>query len=105
MMTGVGRIAAERERQRVGEGYTAAHDDRHDDATLVAAACCYAALARRQADGTVQISVEGMPPPVGWPWDIYDWKPSNDPARNLVKAGALLAAEIDRLQRAALGKS
>lgn len=34
-----------------------------------------------------------------WPWDENWWKPSLDPIRNLVKAGALLAAEIDRLQR------
>ena len=27
------------------------------------------------------------------------WKPSIDPVRNLAKAGALIAAEIDRLQR------
>jgi len=68
-MTGVGLIAAERERQIVGEGYSAAHDDRHDDASLVAAACCYAALARRQADGTITMSVDDLPPPEGWPWD------------------------------------
>jgi hypothetical protein len=34
-----------------------------------------------------------------WPWDPSWWKPSPDPIRNLVKAGALIAAEIDRLQR------
>ena len=36
-----------------------------------------------------------------WPWSDKWWKPSDDPVRNLVKAGALLAAEIDRLQRGA----
>jgi hypothetical protein len=35
-----------------------------------------------------------------WPWSKKWWKPSSDPIRNLVKAGALIAAEIDRLQRA-----
>ncbi len=37
-----------------------------------------------------------------WPedWEAEAWKPSADPVRNLVKAGALIAAEIDRLQRA-----
>jgi hypothetical protein len=34
-----------------------------------------------------------------WPWDNKYWKPSEDKVRNLVKAGALIAAEIDRLQR------
>ena len=31
-----------------------------------------------------------------WPWPPEFWKPSDDPVRNLVKAGALIAAEIDR---------
>ncbi len=34
-----------------------------------------------------------------WPWDEEWWKPDNDAVRNLAKAGALIAAEIDRLQR------
>lgn len=37
-----------------------------------------------------------------WPWEARFWKPCpDDRARELVKAGALIAAEIDRLQRAA----
>ena len=38
-------------------------------------------------------------PPDSWPWDEGDWNPQ-DPERDLVKAGALIAAELDRLQRA-----
>jgi hypothetical protein len=38
-------------------------------------------------------------PPDGWPFDPSWWKPSNDRKANLIKAGALIAAEIDRLQR------
>jgi len=34
-----------------------------------------------------------------WPWGSEWWKPSKDPIRDLVKAGALIAAEIDRLQK------
>jgi len=34
-----------------------------------------------------------------WPWGKEWWKPS-DRRRDLVKAGALIAAEIDRLDRA-----
>jgi hypothetical protein len=37
--------------------------------------------------------------PSSWPWDYDWWKPSDDPIRNLTKAGALIAAEIDRLNR------
>ena len=35
-----------------------------------------------------------------WPWDELFWNPSpDDPVRQLAKAGALIAAEIDKLQR------
>lgn len=43
--------------------------------------------------------------PDEWPWDVSWWKPSADPERNLVKAGALIAAEIDRLHRGHHGGS
>jgi hypothetical protein len=37
-----------------------------------------------------------------WPWDDEWYKPTpKDPIRQLVKAGALIAAEIDRFQRKA----
>lgn len=36
-----------------------------------------------------------------WPWATDWWKPSDDPITNLVRAGALIAAEIDRLLREA----
>lgn len=32
-----------------------------------------------------------------WPWREESFKPSDDQIRNLTKAGALIAAEIDRL--------
>jgi hypothetical protein len=92
-------IAAERARQVSVEGWTPRHDDTHTDAEMTAAACCYAALARRQADGAIKSRAEDIGPPTGWPWDYEWWKPSDDPIRNLEKAGALIAAEIDRLQR------
>ena len=100
--TGIVQIAAERQRQMDTEGWTAVHDDTHVGSELTSAACCYAALARRQADGTITGDVDELPPASGWPWDAEWWKPSNDPKRNLEKAGALIAAEIDRLLRAAL---
>ena len=38
-------------------------------------------------------------PPAHWPW-LDGWKPTpDDRIRELAKAGALIAAEIDRLQR------
>jgi hypothetical protein len=96
---GASLIAVERQRQIDTEGWTAAHDDTHAEAEMTAAACCYAALARRQADGVITSAVKDIGAPSGWPWDWEWWRPSDDPIRNLVKAGALIAAEIDRLQR------
>ena len=40
-----------------------------------------------------------------WPFDAIWLKLTDDPIRNLVKAGALIAAEIDRLQRAGESRS
>lgn len=88
-MSGIELIAAERERQVSQEGWTAEHDDAHDRCELVEAAICYA-----DSSMTVDTSV-----PLRWPFDEEWWKPSPDPIRNLVKAAALIAAEIDRLKR------
>jgi hypothetical protein len=89
-MTGVEMIAAERERQVNSEGWDASHDDEHDSGELTEAAIAYAEASQwEEHEGT----------PVNWPWDEKWWKPSPDPIRNLTKAGALIAAEIDRLIR------
>jgi hypothetical protein len=92
-MTGIERISAERERQVSVEGWTAEHDDEHRFGDLTQAAVSYA------GNAVCQIQHSDYPRPLSWPWDLRWWKPSPDPIRNLVKAGALIAAEIDRLQR------
>ncbi|WP_347220307.1 hypothetical protein [Chryseobacterium sp.] len=79
-------VLAERQRQISVEGWTPEHDDGHDTEELAFAASCYAT-----AD-------EGEAPPAVWPWDWSWWKPKGR-RRNLVKAGALILAEIDRLDR------
>jgi hypothetical protein len=90
-MTGAERIAAERQRQVEREGWTPEHDDRHADEELARAAACYA---------TPRL-LGGSLPPQDWPWAVKWWKPTpDDRIRELEKAGALIAAEIDRLQRA-----
>jgi hypothetical protein len=95
--TGVELIANERQRQIEKEGWTPEHDDWHLDGALSSAAECYLLeLRARKQRGQVVKS-----PPPAWPWERDWWKPSGDPIRNLVKAGALIAAEIDRLQRLA----
>lgn len=96
---GAGLIAAERKRQIRSEGWSAEHDDEHDDGALLAAADCYLASVQGENSSPcfdVDDYIEAH-----WPWDAEWWKPSEIPIRNLVKAGALVAAEIDRRQRAA----
>lgn len=89
-MNGVALIAAERQRQIESEGWTPEHDDEHGDGEIAAAAACYASPAWSR--------MRSHQPPLLWPWDEQWWKPG-DRIRELVKAGALIAAEIDRLQR------
>lgn len=94
-MTGIDLIAKERQRQTDKEGWSAEHDDSYDNFQLSDAAICYANCG---AGGPFSHPTTGRPPPL-WPWSHWWWKPSPDPIANLVKAGALIAAEIDRLQR------
>lgn len=89
--SGVDLIAEERQRQVQVEGYTSAYDSIHKDGELFLAATSY-------LDAPDVIGV-----PLQWPWDLEFYKPTpNDRVRELVKAGALLAAEIDRLNSAHL---
>lgn len=91
--SGVEMITAERQRQIDTEGWTPEHDAAHWDDDLAMAAVCYATPPSRRP---VSVQQETMRPE-GWPWDLRRWKPSPDRVRELVKAGALIAAEIDRL--------
>lgn len=86
-------VVAERQRQIEQEGWTPEHDDEHVDTQLAGAAACYALA-------TVAHWAAGPAIQQFWPWDHSWWKPSDDPRRNLVKSGALILAEIERLDRA-----
>ncbi|WP_199556839.1 ead/Ea22-like family protein [Enterobacter kobei] len=89
-------VVAERQRQKTIEGWTPEHDDEHCNGELAMAAICYI-----NETGTVN---RNGGKPWGWPWDASWWKP-NARRRNLVKAGALILAEIERIDRAAgIGK-
>lgn len=92
-MTGIELIAIERDRQVTAEGWTPMHDDNHGMGELALAAKTYILLAQDIICGRARAVYPG------WPWEYSWWKPSPDPVRNLVKAGALIAAEIDRIQR------
>lgn len=88
-----GDVLAERERQKQQEGWTPERDDKYIDCELARAAATYSLCTDPE-----QIKVCGAPV---WPWPIYWWKPTTY-RRNLVKAGALILAEIERLDRAAI---
>lgn len=96
-------LLAERRRQIEAEGWTLDHDDEHDPGVLASAASAYALLVadelhpHSQGDGNYRED-----PHCCWPWDMKWWKPG-DSRRNLIKAGALILAEIERLDRAAQG--
>lgn len=93
--TGAELIAIERQRQIDVEGWTPEHDDEHNDGELGYAARSYLEVASGYYDDTSEVSV-----PFLWPWNVSWWKPADNRVGNYVKAGALIAAEIDRLNRA-----
>lgn len=113
-------ISRERARQVHGEGWSAEHDDKHAHGELALAAVAYAAPVRMYAMRETACGIAFVDP---WPdqWDPrWDKRfrygerrenPGNHPPEPrtythdervdlLVKAGALIAAEIDRLERA-----
>ena len=90
-MNGAELIAQERARQIEEECYDAVHDDRLDITALEEAAIAYLCEARSffvdAADGEQAMD--------WWPWSDAVWKPTGHRLRDLVKAGALVAAAID----------
>ena len=83
-------VLKERVRQVEGEGYGVESDDGYTDYQLPRAAICYA------------IKAAGLPShraTLYWPFPAPAFKPTERRA-NLVKAAALLLAEIERLDRA-----
>lgn len=91
---GITLIQEERQRQLEVEGWTDDHDDSHENGDLGQAAVCYA----RHASGSPPSIPSGDGAPTSWPWQDADWKPK-DRITDLQRAGALIAAEIDRLRR------
>lgn len=85
-------VLAERQRQITAEGWTPGHDDEYEHGELADAAGCYA-LSSELFDCAGE-------PPRPWPWPDEWWKPTNR-RRDLVKAGALILAEIERIDRTA----
>lgn len=95
---GVDLIRAERDRQIEKEGFGSDRDDKYDG-ELASAAVCYA-MNDRQRHSLDHLYTDRSDVPNYWPWASHWWKPSpDDRIRELTKAGALIAAEIDRLRR------
>jgi hypothetical protein len=88
-------ITEERIRQRAKEGWTLEHDDEHTDGEMALAAASYAINAACHANPN-QTAFE---PDEMWPWDLGCWKPKGA-RRDLIRAAALIVAEIERLDRA-----
>jgi hypothetical protein len=94
-------IANERSRQMTQEGYSTEHDDTHQCGELAIAAGAYVRASVLQSRGKPLAMIQSAVPAgaIPFPWEDNYWKPSDDQIRNLVKAGALIVAEIQRLQR------
>lgn len=96
-LSALGRIAAERRRQ-VEKGYTAEHDDRYNDTVterggepvLTSAAITY--LLVPEAHGEAELR------DYWWPWNMDTFKPG-DRMRDLEKAGGLIVAAMEQLER------
>lgn len=105
MSIGAERIAAERQRQIEVEGYTPEHDAGHAEG-LRRAAQEYLVVGDYQVRYPTEevdrdayldiVDLYGFPAS-NWPWSRDDFKPGATAIDTLIKAGALIAAEIDRL--------
>ena len=107
MKTGIELIAEERQRQIDVEGYGEQHDLHHSPRELIQAADTYlesADLTLHSKEFCSSSTWHQTNLPFyrneikrNWPWEQESFKPTTD-IRDLVKAGALIAAAIDRLQ-------
>ncbi len=94
---GVSAIATERQRQVNDNGMTPEHDLRYRRGELAWAALAYVQLAAMDLEGGGREHIATAGPPNCWPWDRLWWKPV-DTRRDLVRAGALIAAQLDALE-------
>lgn len=98
MKTGIEIIKEERERQVSNEGWTSAHDDAHENGEMSDMAACFAA--GRNIYELVERSDYVFLYKELFPFDSkWDKRGKHNRLRELAKAGALIAAEIDRILR------
>lgn len=87
-------IVQERIRQQTQKSYTPAHDDEHTEGQLALLAAAYAVTSRgRTGELYSLIYLENSLKIFGWPF-----KPKA-PIQDLVRAGALILAELERRLR------
>lgn len=101
MKTGIELIAEERQRQIEAEGYSAEHDAQYEDGELADAAAVYA-LSDDMMDTLDNEWGHDMYLHL-WPFGLEYLKKKTygsiyERSKDLMKAGALIAAELDRLQ-------
>lgn len=96
-MSALDDVATERRRQIENEGWSVDHDDKHERGEMALAAACYAI---HSADETATYAPPYIEDALAeyWPWDRKWWKPK-ERRHDLVRAAALLIAEIERLDR------
>jgi hypothetical protein len=94
-------VLAERHRQVEAEGWLPKHDDEHDSGQLASAAACYALSSLQYEPGPATAIDHERSRFIAeaWPWN-WNWWKQTERRRDLVKAGALILAEIERLDRA-----
>lgn len=92
--SGIKLIAEERDRQKYVENFNGEHDKQWVNGELANAAATYA-----MSDAVRKAIGKGTTGPITWPFSKKWWKPTpENRIKELIKAGALIAAEIDRLQ-------
>lgn len=96
--TGVKAIAAERERLLQAEGFTRDGDQQYRRGELAKAATAYVQLAATDLEAGTRDHIAWHGPAAVWPWAPERWKPV-DARRDLARAGALIAAQIDLIDQ------
>ena len=91
-MENLALVINERLRQ-ISEGWSKDHDAKHESGELVLLACCYALNTYTVNDKlkkTISSELDAY-------WGEGDFNKPVDPVDNLAKAGALILAELDRV--------
>lgn len=91
---GIADVIQERGRQVMHHGYDPAHDDEHRNGEIAISAIAYIQAAHQKHLGLADGELD-----VFWYFDSPMPEMKKDPRRLLVKAAAMLIAEIDRLDR------